>query len=90
VIEALVGVMCSFRELGHVELLDRLDHYYADVADQIGERDLSVIADLPTTESIVETSVIGTVLGEALLVVLRRLAHQSASAREFGDATPGS
>jgi hypothetical protein len=49
--------------------------------------DLAVIGDLPTAESIVETAVVGTVLGEALLIVLRRLAHQNASAKLFGEAS---
>ena len=86
VIEALVGVLCSVREVGHVELLDRFDHY-AEYAAQIAEMDLAVIGDLPTAESIVETAVVGTVLGEALLIVLRRLAHQNASAKLFGEAS---
>jgi DNA-binding transcriptional MerR regulator len=90
VIEALVGVLCSFREVGRVELLDRFERYYVDMADRIGERDLEVVDGLPTTESIVETAVVSTVLGEALFVVLRRLAHQNASARKFGEPIRGS
>jgi DNA-binding transcriptional MerR regulator len=85
VVESLVGVLCTFRELGHEALLNQLDHYYAELADRIAESDLGTIADLATMESIVEYAVVGTVLGDALLVTLRRLAHQNHSRRFFGE-----
>lgn len=50
----------------------------------MAEIDLDLVAGLPTTESIVEGAVVGTVLGDALFVALRRLAQQSASRRRFG------
>jgi DNA-binding transcriptional MerR regulator len=84
VTEALVGVLCTFRELDRVQLLDGFNHY-AELADQMAQQDLAMVGAMPTTESMVETAVVGTVLGEALLIVLRRLAHQNASATLFGD-----
>src|ERR1700712_4639551 len=85
VVEALVGVLCTFHELDRVQFLDGLDHY-ARLAAEMVEKDLALVAAMPDTESIVETAVIGTVLGEALFSVLRRLGHQNASRKAF---TPG-
>jgi DNA-binding transcriptional MerR regulator len=83
VVEALVGVLCTFRELDQVQFLDGLGHY-SELAAQMAQRDLALVGAIPTAESLVETAVIGTVLGEALFIVLRRLAHQNASAELFG------
>jgi DNA-binding transcriptional MerR regulator len=82
VVEALVGVLCAFRQLDRVRFLDGLDHY-ARLATEMVEKDLALVAAMPDTESIVETAVIGTVLGEALFNVLRRLGHQNASEKKF-------
>jgi DNA-binding transcriptional MerR regulator len=87
--KALVSVLCTFRELGQVRLLDRIERY-AELADGIAEVDLATIGDLPTTESIVESAVVGTVLGDALLAALRRLAQQHASRKLLGDDTSAS
>ncbi|MEU6643809.1 MerR family transcriptional regulator [Saccharomonospora sp. NPDC046836] len=84
--EALVSVLCSFRELGHARLLTVLDRY-ADVADRIAEADLDSVAGLDSTEAIVESAVVGTVLGDVLLAALRRLAQGAASRRRFADKT---
>jgi DNA-binding transcriptional MerR regulator len=85
VVEALVGVLCTFRELDRVQFLDGLGHY-AELAAQMAQRDLALVGAMPTAESLVETAIIGTVLGEALFIVLRRLAHQNASAELFGSS----
>jgi len=82
VVEALVGVLCTFRELDRVQFLDGLDHY-ARLAAEMVEKDIALVAAMPDTESIVETAVIGTVLGEALFSVLRRLGHQTVSRKRF-------
>ncbi|EHR49150.1 putative transcriptional regulator [Saccharomonospora marina XMU15] len=87
-VEALVGVLCTLRNLGHARLVDALDTY-AEAADRIAESDLEFVAGLPTTESIVESAVVGTVLGDAALVALRRIAQANISARRFGDERRG-
>ncbi|SFB33881.1 MerR HTH family regulatory protein [Amycolatopsis marina] len=78
-VSVLVSVFCTFRELGHEDLLDRLDGY-GELADRIAEIDLAAVLGLPR-EEMVESAVVGTVLGDAMLVALRRLAQQSASSR---------
>jgi DNA-binding transcriptional MerR regulator len=83
--ESVIGILCTFRELGHLRLLDGFAHY-AELADRLAEVDLGLVAGLPSTESIVESAVVGTVLGDALLAGLRRLAQQNASRRQFGES----
>ena len=85
-VAALVSVFCRFRELGHEDLLSRLDGY-AEVADRIAEIDLAAVLDLPR-EEMVESAVVGTVLGDAMLAALRRLAQQHASSRALSTTTP--
>lgn len=84
VVDSLVGTLSAFAELGRPELTAQLSGY-AELADRIAELDLRTIADLPSTESIVEGAVIATVLGDVVLAALRRLAQQQVSARTFGD-----
>ncbi|NIJ14059.1 DNA-binding transcriptional MerR regulator [Saccharomonospora amisosensis] len=87
-VQALVGVLCTLRNLGHARLVDALDTY-AEAADRLAESDLEFVVGLPTTESIVESAVVGTVLGDAVLVALRRIAQANVSARRFGDERRG-
>ncbi|EID53685.1 MerR family transcriptional regulator [Saccharomonospora xinjiangensis] len=81
--ESLVGLLATLRALGHTEFASVLDHY-ADAAQQIAETDVRHVAALPDPEATVETAVIGTVIGDALLATLRRMAHADVSARLFG------
>ncbi|WP_338065507.1 MerR family transcriptional regulator [Amycolatopsis antarctica] len=82
VVAALVGVLCVLRDLGNTVLADRLPDY-ADAAERLAEADLGILDGLTATESIVEAAVVGTMLGDAMLAALRRIAHQQASARRF-------
>ncbi|WP_342670874.1 MerR family transcriptional regulator [Pseudonocardia acaciae] len=83
VVEALVGTLCTFAELGKMELVERIDEY-AELADRLAELDLSTLRDLTSIESLVEGAVVGTVLGDVLIATLRRLAQQHASALTYG------
>lgn len=83
-VSALVAVFCTFRRLDQVDLLDRLDGY-AEIADRIAEIDLATVTALSDREEMVERAVVGTVLGDAMLAALRRLAQKHASARALGD-----
>jgi DNA-binding transcriptional MerR regulator len=82
VIEALVGVLCTIRELGHGWYLEKLDAY-AEIADKTADLDLEGIAGIDSLERIIEIAVVETVLGDKLLSVLRRLAQQRASKAHF-------
>jgi hypothetical protein len=83
--KSLVSLLCTFRELGHERLLAGFARY-AELADEVAEVDLASIGDLSTPEMIVESAVVGTVLGDAVFIALRRLAQQNASRKMFGDA----
>ncbi|MFI6866987.1 MerR family transcriptional regulator [Nocardia sp. NPDC050406] len=84
VVESLIGVLCAFREIGHEWVLDALS-CYAESADRVAAADIDAVARLGSTEAVVEGAVIGTVLGDALLATLRRVAHAEASRKRLGD-----
>lgn len=83
--KSLVSLLCTFRDLGHADLLSIFPRY-AEIADAIAQVDLEAIGDLPTPELMVESAVVGTVLGDAVLIALRRIAQQHASRKMFGEA----
>lgn len=64
---------------------DELLQLYATTVHVIAERE---IADAPTDSpsAAIRYAALGTVLVEPLLIALRRLAHQDASAARFGDS----
>ncbi|MGW5381269.1 MerR family transcriptional regulator [Nocardia sp. NPDC003963] len=84
-VEALVGVLCTYRAVGHEWALDSLSAY-AESADRVAAADIAALARLSTTENIVEGAVVGTVLGDSLLAALRRVAHAEASRQRFDSA----
>ncbi|WP_370946651.1 MerR family transcriptional regulator [Amycolatopsis sp. cg5] len=83
-IEVLISVMGAFRDLGHEYMLDGLPQY-AKASRQIAEQDLASLAGMQSVEQIVESAAVGTVLGDTLLMALRRLAQQEVSHRVYGD-----
>ncbi|ANN20588.1 MerR family transcriptional regulator [Amycolatopsis orientalis] len=82
IIQALVGVLCAIRDVGHGWYLDKLDDY-AEIADRTADLDIEGIAGVESLERIIEIAVVETVLGDRLLSVLRRLAQQRASKAHF-------
>ncbi|GAA1752138.1 MerR family transcriptional regulator [Agromyces humatus] len=56
---------------------------YASAADQIARADLSALIGRESPELTAELMVVGTVVGDALIAGLRRLAHQEATAELF-------
>ncbi|MBB4674274.1 MerR family transcriptional regulator [Crossiella cryophila] len=81
------GLLNTFRELGHERLLDRLERY-VELAEGVAKADLDQLDGLSSPEAVVETAVVGTVLGDALFAALRRLAQQQEAARRFGSGEP--
>ncbi|MFF7020040.1 MerR family transcriptional regulator [Streptomyces klenkii] len=73
--------------LGHEAFVEVLDDY-ADAAEQIARADLAYVDRRVAVEGMVESVVIGTVLGEAVFSALRRLAHVDASAKLYGTEGP--
>ncbi|GGU55022.1 MerR family transcriptional regulator [Streptomyces lavendofoliae] len=85
--EALAGALAALQRVGHGAFLEMLDDY-ADAAERVARADLAYVARNARREDLVESAVVGTVLGDAVLASLRRLAHVDASARAYGDG-PG-
>ncbi|OQO90175.1 MerR family transcriptional regulator [Saccharomonospora piscinae] len=85
VTESLVGVMATLHTLGHTGVASMVDRY-ADAAQRIAEDDVRHVAGLAAKEDVVETAVVGTVLGDALLASLRRIAQAEVSGRLLGSA----
>jgi DNA-binding transcriptional MerR regulator len=86
--QQIAEVMATMRQLGTGDLLARIDEY-ADAADRIAEIDLALVQRRGELhqgqgEEVVYGAVIGTIIGDALLQGLRRLAQENASARSFG------
>ncbi|MFD8824446.1 MerR family transcriptional regulator [Streptomyces sp. NPDC059605] len=80
--ESLAEVIVALRRAGHggfVELLDA----YAAAAEPVARADLDYVGRRVAREDLVESVVVGTVLGEAMFGALRRLAHVDASARAY-------
>ena len=82
--DALAAALDALDEAGFV-LPDGALELYREHMEQIAEYELSTVpTDSPAAA--VRYVVLGTVLPEPLLLALRRLAQQAASARRFGEA----
>ncbi|MFJ8886168.1 MerR family transcriptional regulator [Streptomyces sp. NPDC102402] len=82
--QALAGVLAALHRAGHGGFVELLD-VYADAAEPVAHADIDYVRRRVAREDLVESVVVGTVLGEAMLGALRRLAHVDASARAYGD-----
>ncbi|WP_406426055.1 MerR family transcriptional regulator [Streptomyces sp. NBC_01589] len=86
--ETLAEVLVALRRAGHGGFVELLDDYAA-AAEPVARADLDYVGRRVAREDLVESVVVGTVLGEAMFSALRRLAHVDASARAYGDGGPG-
>ncbi len=84
---ALADALVALRELGEYAEADVFDPY-AELADKLAKDEVATIPTDADRAETVEAMVIGTVVFEAALVALRRLAHARHSARRFPQ-TPG-
>ncbi|WP_416071647.1 MerR family transcriptional regulator [Streptomyces sp. ID01-9D] len=80
--ESLAQVLAALRRAGHGAYIDLLD-VYADAAEPVARADLDYVQRRVAREDLVESVVVGTVLGEAMFGALRRLAHIDTSFRRF-------
>ncbi|MEI5032707.1 MerR family transcriptional regulator [Streptomyces sp. S1A(2023)] len=80
--ESLAGVLAALRRAGHSGYIALLD-VYADAAEPLARADLDYVQRRVAREDLVESVVVGTVLGEAMFGALRRLAHIDVSYRRF-------
>lgn len=83
----LSKALAAMARLGHGAFVEVLDDY-ADAAEQVARADLAYVNRRVAVEDMVESVVIGTVLGEAVFSALRRLAHVDASAKLYGTDGP--
>ncbi|MFG2431798.1 MerR family transcriptional regulator [Streptomyces sp. NPDC048590] len=81
---SLAEVLAALRRAGHGAFVELLDAY-ADAAEPVARMDLDYVRRRVAREDLVESVVVGTVLGEAMFGALRRLAHVDASARAYPD-----
>ena len=77
---SLVQIVATYRALGRDDLLALLDRY-ALAAGELAVAELDVVGRLPTTDDKVEGVVLGTLLGDAAMSALRRIAQENASQR---------
>lgn len=77
---ALVQIVVTYRDLDRQDLLALLDRY-ADSAGELAVAELAVLEDVPGADGKVEGAVLGTVLGDAAMAALRRIAQEDVSGR---------
>lgn len=76
----LAHVLSTLDQLGQ-QNVDALLSAYADAAERLATTEVATLRGQDQVDSMVETLVIWTVLGDTLLSALRRLAQESAAAR---------
>ncbi|REK87490.1 MerR family transcriptional regulator [Streptomyces inhibens] len=86
--EALAVALATFRGIGHGEFEEIVDDY-AEACERVAAADLAWVGRNAEVDGLVESVVVGTVLGDAVLSAIRRLAHVDASARRFEEAEDG-
>ncbi|PPK69743.1 MerR family transcriptional regulator [Actinokineospora auranticolor] len=90
-IASLANVMVAAQALGHNRFAEHLRRYVA-VMPQVGVIDIDYIEQARTIDHMLESVVVGTVLGDTAIAAVRRLAQTSESAKRFpprGSETPG-
>lgn len=81
--QTLIAAVTSMYEIGRDDLAGLMERYAPHV-EKIAQEDLRHVLRDQEIEDTIEGVVIGTVLGEAMLGALRRLAHQHATATMLG------
>jgi DNA-binding transcriptional MerR regulator len=76
-------VIAALRRLDNSKQVDMIDGY-AEAVERIAELDLDLV-QAADPETVVYRAVVGTILGDALIAGLRRLAQESLSAQLFHD-----
>ncbi|MDT0317333.1 MULTISPECIES: MerR family transcriptional regulator [unclassified Streptomyces] len=76
----LVQIVTTYRDLGQGEMLVLLDRY-AEAASELAAAELAVVGEMAGTDGKIEGVVLGTVLGDAAMAALRRIAQEDTSQR---------
>ncbi|MFI9049071.1 MerR family transcriptional regulator [Streptomyces sp. NPDC053427] len=82
--ESLAVALATFQGIGHGAIEEVLDDY-ADACERIAATDLAFVGRNAEVDTLVESVVVATVLGDAVLSAMRRLAHVDASARRYDE-----
>ncbi len=82
----LAETLAALERLGQNGYAERLDDL-AHAAEQVAEVDLDVVLRQPDLDAMAEAVVLGTVLGDALVSALRRLAQEAVATRRLADHT---
>ncbi|MEV6113511.1 MerR family transcriptional regulator [Streptomyces sp. NPDC052109] len=75
---ALVQLIVTYRDLDREDLLALLEEY-ASAAGRLAGAELAAVARVPTVDGKIEAAVLGTVLGDAAMAALRRIAREDAA-----------
>jgi DNA-binding transcriptional MerR regulator len=84
--QALTEVIATLHRLGEGEYLVGVLDEYAEAAERLAVAEVDNLLHRPGLDSMAAGVVIWTVLGDALLAALRRLAQESESSRRFSEA----
>jgi DNA-binding transcriptional MerR regulator len=79
----LADALVTLRRLGQTATTDLFEPY-ADIVDELSRWELDFIPRNGSRSSILESAIVGTVVFEAVLNALRRMAHEHHSAERFG------
>ena len=79
---ALAAVLVTAGALGHRRIVEVLPRYAAACA-HIAEADLDYLGGVDNLDDVVESAVVGTVLGDSALAALRRMAQISESVKRY-------
>ncbi|MDN3239080.1 MerR family transcriptional regulator [Glycomyces tritici] len=81
-LRTLADVIGRLRLLGLADMVEHEDRY-ALAAEQVAEADIHLLMQREERDEILETMIVGTVLGDALLTTLRRIAQVEISGRDI-------
>ncbi|MET9630408.1 MerR family transcriptional regulator [Lentzea sp. NPDC006480] len=87
VTHALAAALSAARSVGHDDFRDLLDPYLEGLKI-IAQADVDYIARRGSRDDVIEGMVVGTLIGDAVLKAVRRLAHAQVSRDVIGDGTP--
>jgi len=82
----LAAALSAARSVGHDHFRELLDPYLEGLKI-IALADVNYVADRGSTDDVVEGMVIGTLIGDAVIKAVRRLAHSQVSRKVIGDGT---
>lgn len=82
----LAAALSAARSVGHDHFQELLDPYLEGLKI-IAQADVDYIARRGSTDDVVEGMVVGTLIGDAVIKAVRRLAHAQVSRKVIGDGT---